>query len=265
MSTDASRLNRMPVYHQLNDRLLELLRGGGYGPGDRFLTEREVAARFGLSRITANKALSGLVAAGHLEFRKGVGSFVRGEALENDLRALVSFTHKAARSGRKPSTRVLACRRLAAGEADVSVRRELDVRDAEVLVYVERLRLADGEPVIFERRHLVAERCGNPGRRDLGSSFYEWLDRVGVRVTGAEQRIRAVAVPPSERRLLQLREGVAVLRVHAVGRAAAPLWVEDTDYRGDRYEFHNVLTDGVPPRPARATLLQPDTDAHLHA
>lgn len=256
MTRDAASLNRMPVYHQLNERLLALLRGGDYRPGDRFLTEREVAARFALSRITANKALSGLVAAGHLEFRKGVGSFVRGEALENDLRALVSFTHKAARSGRKPSTKVLVYRRLTAADADDALREELEVEGSEVLIYVERLRLADGEPVILERRHLVAERCGNPGRRDLGSSFYEWLGRAGVKVTGAEQRIRAVHVAESERKLLQLDPESAVLRVHAVGRAGVPIWVEDTDYRGDRYEFHNVLTDGLPTRPARATLLQ---------
>ena len=116
---------------------------------------------------------------------------------------------------------------------------------------------ADGEPVILERRHLVAGLCGNPGRRDLGGSFYEWLGRVGVKVTGTEQRIRAVHVPEPERKLLQLDPEVAVLRVHAVGRAGVPIWVEDTDYRGDRYEFHNVLTDGLPTRPARATLLQP--------
>ncbi len=138
MTRDAASLNRMPVYHQLNERLLALLRGGEYRPGDRFLTEREVAARFALSRITANKALSGLVAAGHLEFRKGVGSFVRGESLENDLRALVSFTHKAARSGRKPSTRVLVYRRLTAAAADESLCQELEVQGSEVLIYVER-------------------------------------------------------------------------------------------------------------------------------
>ena len=119
------------------------------------------------------------------------------------------------------------------------------------------LKYADGEPVILERRHLVAGLCGNPGRRDLGGSFYEWLGRVGVKVTGTEQRIRAVHVPEPERKLLQLDPEVAVLRVHAVGRAGVPIWVEDTDYRGDRYEFHNVLTDGLPTRPARATLLQP--------
>lgn len=254
MSQEALSLVRTPVYHQLNDRLRALLGQGGYRPGDRFLTEREVASRFGISRITANKALSGLVSAGHLEFRKGVGTFVRGEALENDLRSLVSFTHKAAQSGRRPTTRVLSFRRLDASEVAAAVMRELSVGPEEVLVFVERLRLVDGEPVILERRHLVASRCPGLDRRALAGSLYEWLARSGIRITGAEQRIRAVRADAVLGGLLEVGAGAALLEVHAVGRCGAPLWVEDTFYRGDRYEFHNLLSDGTPPRPARASL-----------
>ena len=50
---------------------------GEFGPGDQFLTERQVADRFGTTRPTANKALASLVGQGVLEFRRGVGTFVR--------------------------------------------------------------------------------------------------------------------------------------------------------------------------------------------
>ncbi len=254
MTSDALSLVRTPVYHQVNDRLLALLRSGRYRPGAQFLTEREVAERFGLSRITANKALSALVAAGHLEFRKGVGTFVRGEALENDLRSLVSFTHKAASCGWRPSTRVSAFRRCAAANAPESVRRELDVEPDESLIYVERVRLANGEPLILERRYLVARLCPGLNRRALAGSLYEWLERAGVRLTGASQQIRAWNAESSLARALRLETGSAVLWVHAIGRTDVPLWVEDTYYRGDRYEFHNLLSAVNPLRPARASL-----------
>ncbi|HRI13828.1 MAG TPA: GntR family transcriptional regulator [Verrucomicrobiota bacterium] len=253
---DSDSLVRTPVYRQLNERLLGLLRGGDFQPGGKFLTEREVAARFGLSRITANKALSGLVSAGHLEFRKGVGTFVRGEPLENDLRTLVSFTHKAAASGRQPSTKVVQFRRLVAADAPESVRQALHAAPEEPLLFVERIRLADDDPVILEQRHLMARRCPGLGRRELGGSLYEWFARCGIRVTGADQRIRAITASASVAEPLQIKKGAALLWVHAVGLAGNPLWVENTYYRGDRYEFHNVLTDGVPARPARATLLK---------
>ncbi len=261
MTSEALKLVRAPVYHQVNDRLLALLRSGQYRPGAQFLTEREVAERFGLSRITANKALSALVAAGHLEFRKGVGTFVRGEALENNLRALVSFTHKAAASGRRPSTRVTAFRQCRAGEVPESVRRELEIADGEPVVRVERVRLADGEPVIAERRYLVARLCPGLDRRALAGSLYAWLERTGVRVTGASQQIRAASADAQLAQALEVAPGAALLWVHAVGRTDVPLWVEDTFYRGDRYEFHNLLGDVNPQRPARARLRSTSTSS----
>ena len=75
---------RAPAYHQLNDRLRRLAMSGDLAPGARFPTERELAARFGVSRVTANKALSQLVVEGLLEFRPGVGTFVRKSGLDHD-------------------------------------------------------------------------------------------------------------------------------------------------------------------------------------
>src|ERR1700759_701525 len=102
-----NQLVRDPVYCQLNGLLRELIRSGEYRKGDQFLTEREIATRFGISRATANKALSSLVAEGVVSFKKGVGTFVQSNLLAYDLRTLVSFTEKARAAGRVPSTRVL--------------------------------------------------------------------------------------------------------------------------------------------------------------
>src|SRR5208337_3996867 len=96
-----------PVYQQLNERLRVLLRGKDYPPGDRFLTERQIADEYGVSRPTANKALAGMVAEGLLEFRKGVGTFVARPRLDYDLDTLVSFTDKAKAVGKRAGTRVI--------------------------------------------------------------------------------------------------------------------------------------------------------------
>ena len=105
---------KTPVYQQLNVLLRDLLRKGEFRPGDRFLTERQVSDRFGVSRATANKALSNLVSEGLLEFRAGVGTFVRGMALHYDADSLVSFTETAAAAGMAPATQVRAFSHLSA-------------------------------------------------------------------------------------------------------------------------------------------------------
>ena len=95
---------REPIYQQLCRILRDLARSGEFTAGEKFLTEREIASRFNVSRATANKALSSLVSEGALEFRKGMGTYVRPGLIGYDLRALVSFTKKAKAAGKKPST-----------------------------------------------------------------------------------------------------------------------------------------------------------------
>jgi len=247
---------RDPIYQQLNDRLRALATGGKFKAGEKFLTERQVSERFQVSRVTANKALSNLVVTGLLEFRKGVGTFLRGEALQNDLRSLVSFTRKATLSGMKPTTKVLSFSKLRAAAAPEGIAEALRVEDEEPLLFLERLRLANDEPVILERRHLVARLCPGLTRERVKGSLYDVLENdLSAGPTGAEQIIRAVCLSTAEAKLLGTRPAAAALWVHAVGFTGdKPLWVEDTLYRGDRYEFQNVLGANTPARPATPTL-----------
>ena len=103
----ANALVKKPIYQQMNQLLRSLIDSGEFHVGDQFPTEREICERFEVSRATANKALSNLVSEGLLEFRKGVGTFVRGKPMDYNLRALVSFTEEALASGKKPATRLL--------------------------------------------------------------------------------------------------------------------------------------------------------------
>ena len=231
---------RDPIYHQLHGVLRGLLEDGHYRPGDRFLTERQIGERFGVSRVTANKALSNLVMAGRLEFRKGVGTFVRGGLLDSDLRSLISFTRRAIQAGKTPSTRVLVYKFVPVEKAGPELAEALQVLPEQELIYMERLRLANEVPVIFEKRWLVADRCPGLRRRHAEGSLYGALeDELKIRIQKVEQRIRAVALKADLARRLEAKIQAAALWVHGTGYGEAPLWLEDTYYRGDIYEFRN--------------------------
>jgi GntR family transcriptional regulator len=105
--------------------------------------------------------------------------------------------------------------------------------------------------VILERRYLVGRYCPGLTGLQLKGSLYEVLTQhYRLRIAGAEQMIRAVSLSAKDARMLQLPSGSAALLVHAVGQTEEPLWVEDTLYRGDRYEFHNALGRSKRPQPA---------------
>lgn len=242
--TMPSRLVTEPVYQQLNALLRQMLGKGEFRPGRRFLTEREIGERFRVSRATANKALSNLVSEGLLVFRKGVGTYVRDGLLDYDLARLVSFTDKARAAGLKPSTRVLAFAPVRGSSAPEEIRAQLGVGEGDGLYWMERLRLADGAPVILERRYVVACHCPGLSRKDVSGSLYDlWAKRFGLEIAGADQIIRAVNTGREEGRFLRVARGSPALLVECVGRlkGESPLWHERTLYRGDRYEFHHRL------------------------
>jgi len=258
-------LVRQPIYQQLNGALRTLLGSGEFKTGAQFLTERQVSRRFEVSRATANKALSNLVSEGILEFKKGIGTFVRGGVLDYDLRALVSFTGKASTAGKKPSTRVLNFDRRTGSTIARAVAVSLKVRDDDGVYVLERLRLADGVPVILERRHIVEAFCPGLRRRDLAGSLYGlWTERYRLEIAGAEQTIRATAVRGADAKQLRVPAGSAGLVVRSLGvlRENRPLWWERTIYRGDAYAFRNRLGPIETARPAAGEFLSPDDQDH---
>jgi GntR family transcriptional regulator len=238
-----------PIYFQIVERLRQLLAQDGYAPGSQFLTERQIAERFDVSRATANKALASLVSDGTLEFRKGIGTFVRAIAprLDYDLQALVSFTQKAEAGGKRPSTQVLRLERV---PADATRAALLRVPEQTPLWAMDRLRLADDRPVILERRHLVTAPCPNLTEAQVNGSLYALLtETLGLQVIGADETIQAVNISGEDARLLEVTDGAAGLLVIATAflSEGVPLWYEETLYRGDAYAFRNWIG---PIRPA---------------
>lgn len=250
-------LVRDPIYFQASDRLRSAIRDGSFAPGQQFLTERQIGERFGISRATANKALAGLVSEGLLEFRKGVGTFVRAGVLDYDLRSLVSFTEKARAAGMAPATEVRTFRTISGGELDEPIREALRLDAGESVIYIERLRLADTVPVILESRYLRERYCPDLRESDVGESLYNLLtDRYRLHVAGADEVIRAVSLSADDARALHAGQGDAALQVIAVGfiGGGVPLWWERTLYRGDAYEFRNRLGPITTPSQVRPAI-----------
>ncbi|MGC4941620.1 GntR family transcriptional regulator [Kribbella sp. DT2] len=72
------------LYERISEYVLEEIRSGALGPGDRVASEMELAAQFGVSRITSKRALEVLREAGLIERVRGKGSFVVQELPDLD-------------------------------------------------------------------------------------------------------------------------------------------------------------------------------------
>lgn len=232
-----------PLYAQIKDYILLNIQSGAFPPDSRIPSERELSEQFNVSRMTVTKALHELTRDGVLYARVGKGTFVSPGRIEQQLETLTSFTEDMGQRGQRPASRVLAARVQPAGE---EVARRLRLLPSTPVVSLQRVRLADSEPMALEHAMLVAARCPNILERfDFGHvSLYEVLrTEYGLFMRFAEQTIEARAALEAEARALEIEPGSPVLAMTRVSYADGDQPVEfvRSVYRGDRYKFHAVL------------------------
>jgi GntR family transcriptional regulator len=232
-------LGPIPLHHQVYLDLLSALDAGEWQPGDRLPPERELTPRYGCSLITVRRALSELTREGRLERTRGRGTFVRRPTIDRDLADPRSFREEMLSRGHDPATRLVSAR---PESPDDAVAVALDQAPGSPSLYLERLRLADGEPLLLEQVHLPAERFPGLLASDLeqGSLYRLLEDRYQTRITRTRETLEPVLLPAREARLLQQPRGAAALLIHGVSYAedGVPVEYSRTFVRGDRTRYY---------------------------
>lgn len=198
-------------------------------------TEREIAARYEVSRNTVRQALDALVASGTVYRVQGAGTFVASTVVSKSL-TLTSFSEDMLARGLRPASRILAVETVRAGATTAD---QLDVAPETDVVRLARLRLADDSPMCLEHVHLPADRVPGLLDHDLSGSLYELLQQhYRVDICRAEQTVRSVELDTTEAALLGVPVGAAGLRVTRIGldQRDRPVEATTTTYRADRYE-----------------------------
>lgn len=232
-------LGPVPLHHQVYLDLRGAIDGGEYGAGDRLPPERELATSYGCSLITIRRALDELSREGRVQRQRGRGTFVLAPRLDRDIAEAMSFTEEMQRRGLDPETRLIAARPEAATE---SVAAALGLEPGSPTLYLERLRLAGGEPLLLEMVHLPAERFPGLLASDLEhNSLYDILtERYGTPVVRAREALEPVLLPAREARLLGLEPRSLALLVEGIAFTGddTPVEFGRTYVRGDRTRYY---------------------------
>jgi GntR family transcriptional regulator len=229
----------VPLHHQVYLDLSSAFEAGEWRPGDRLPPERELAKRYGCSLITIRRALSELAREGRIERTRGRGTFVLRPRLELDFGGTESFTGEMQSRGLDPQTRLIEARSEPAGEA---VAHALGLDLGSSTLYVERLRLADGEPLLLEQVHLPADKFPGLLASDLEhNSLYELLtERYGTRVVRAREAIEPVLLRSREAHLLGQAAGKPALLIEGIAFSSDghPVEFARSYVRGDRTRYY---------------------------
>jgi GntR family histidine utilization transcriptional repressor len=108
------RQEKGPRYLKVKEHIRARIASGEFGPGARVPSENELVSRFGLSRMTVNRALRELAADGWLKRRPGVGSFVRQPPARASLLCIRDIAQDIKRRGHHHTSRLIAAETLAA-------------------------------------------------------------------------------------------------------------------------------------------------------
>jgi GntR family transcriptional regulator len=225
-----------PLYLQLRKSIEDAVNRGLIGPGDALPSERDIASKADISRVTVRKAVQDLVKGGILVQRHGSGTFVapRMERVEQSLSRLTSFTEDMARRGMVARSEWLDRGIYAPSPDEMMV---LGLSAKELVARVARLRIADDTPLAIERASLSTATLPDP--EAVTTSLYAALETTGHRPVRAVQRISAANLGDDDARLLEVPPGIAGLHIERISYLASGKVIEFTRsiYRGDAYDF----------------------------
>ena len=145
----------IPLYQQVIDIIKNEINSGAYKAGARIPNEFELAESYKVGRVTVRRAIEELVQQGYLTKRQGKGTFVNAPKLKRKIRQkddVQSFSDACRVNGMEPGACVISRKILPADSTEAQF---FGVPVGTDLICVERVRTADGVPVMLENNAFV--------------------------------------------------------------------------------------------------------------
>ncbi|MFT3663976.1 histidine utilization repressor [Piscinibacter sp.] len=207
MTTRAPR--RLPS-KDIKASIRQRIADGGWQPGMKLPSERELVQQFGCARMTVHHALRELEDEGLIERRQGSGSYVaRLHPISNVLRVR-DIHEEIAERGHLHVTRVLSVAREKAG-AEVAAAMRL--RKGSTVFHVRLVHLENGVAIQLEDRHVNPALAPGFMARDFTQVTPSHVLFEHAPLTEAEQVVEAVLADAEQARALEVPAGSALLRV----------------------------------------------------
>jgi GntR family transcriptional regulator len=236
----------LPSYYRVADELRRHIASGDLPPGTRLPTEAELCRRYSLSRGTVIHALDHLERQGLILRHQGRGTFVAERTSAEATFHILDFSDDMRRRGKVPTTRLLHAG-VEPPAPDVS--EMLALSHGELVIRIERLRLADNQPMALETHLLAYDTCPDLLREDLETASMHrlLLEKFHLPLVRVELAMSATVLRGREAGQLKVKSGTPGLRVDRItwttGRR--PVTLTRSLYRGDQYRLTAEL--GPPP------------------
>jgi GntR family transcriptional regulator len=240
MSDGLTAARELPAYEQAAAVLEAEIRSGELGTDKRLLSERALAQRLNVSRITIRRALARLADKDLIRSAERSGWFTSPVSQGSD--AMISFTEQGRERGLAVTSRVLHC---LAREATLAEAEELGVAPGSQVCDLARIRCFDGLPIAVTEAIVPSYLAPGLYEHDFSTlSLYDML-RTSYRVLPTRGRfaIQAQTPDPVTAQHLEMPAGDPVLLFSQTGydQLGRAFELARTIYRSDRYVFRGTL------------------------
>ena len=227
----------VPNYVKIHDALKDEVEKGIWKIGQRLPSERDLAERFTVSRMTARQAVTALVDEGILDRRVGSGTYVASRRVREKMRGTTSFTEIISSQGKVPSTEVLSYIRTAPNEVECE---KLNITKKDSIIRMERIRYAENVPICYEVASIPFKLVKSFDKKEITSNFFKTLESHGHVIGRSEQIVSAKRVSTEVSEYLKTRVGAAILGLTQVSYLTDGTAFEYvlSQYVGDRFEFY---------------------------
>lgn len=201
-------MTEVPAYMRIATALRETIENGELPPLSALPPERELCREYGVSRMTARRALGVLESEGLVYKSATRGTFVSEPRVQ--LR-LGSFSHEVSRSGRQPGAELLWAEDR---PAEPAVAEALGIREGEPVHALHRLRRSDDEPLALETTYYPVERTPDLLAGNLSGSLWKELSgRYNIRPGRTIANLEVVVLDEESSRRLGIRQAAAGIQL----------------------------------------------------
>ena len=209
-----ARSERKTLTEIAEQSLRQAIAQGTFRPGTQLPTEAELCQMLGVSRTVVREALRMLEDDGLVARRHGVGTFVRDHPILKNLNFNFGITEMINSAGLTAGTSHFAVR---SETADEEKAEQLRVPQGTALITVERVRTADGRPVVYSLDTLtesLVKRAEFDPELLRTQSIYDMLQTsLGKVIEYGIARLLPVSAPESVAGKLQLPPNALTLHI----------------------------------------------------
>ncbi|GMA65048.1 GntR family transcriptional regulator [Alicyclobacillus fastidiosus] len=236
----------IPLHYQLTEILRRNILNGDLIDNDgKVPTEAELGKKFQVSRITVRTAIDALVSEGLLWRKRGSGTFLKTNKVENWVGQLMGFSETIQEAGYEARGRVLSTRTV--NTKDIQDQLPETVDGVERLWELKRLRYADEKPIAIEQS-FFSEDIGRVIQRqdDLDNVLtYRFIEsEMQIPLSEATQMITAINANSEDADMLAVEKRAALLYIERVTKSKDGRFIEflRAKYRPDYFNYVIQLT-----------------------